>query len=677
MHTIPLLLMMLLVNFSVVSAQTTRMKYRVNFDVDKAELDLADKQVLDKIITDYHTSPYGELQLTAHTDADADDAYNLQLSRKRAEAVTAYFTAHGLKANRISVKWFGERKPSTSNADTEGKAVNRRVDITLNQYNIHNSGELIKAASPEYKQTYTIDPTKDNTITGTNGTSVAIPKNALQTKSGKPVTATKVQIVLEEFLTPKDAAFNQLSTVSDGRMLESGGMFSIKAFAENEEVVLKKGKQLQVEMPTINMQKGMELFEAVPTANGVTEWKPLSVPFVPKETKPAPVIFTKLDTAYLRSLIVSQPAFDVEHMELIYDVPELPKAPKELKPLPEFVAPTYQSTFEWYERWFVPGFILDKKLRKEYARQEELYAGQRAKYNKRLARYEVAYRQYVQDSTQFEQSTLSAMQNWLRAQQPIYAAYVRYLETKQWNSAIGELIYKSDNNQLTAKNPQDLFVRYFERVGKTNIERDKFIQAVYRIDFLLTQSMTHIVKDYAKAGMLIPAESNPSFYSSFSFKNTFFEQQLADNPKLIKELNDARQDIAQQRKQAGLADKDIPLISTSYTTTLTAFGSFNCDRFRNIPPAQMATITIPYEGEAKVSFFVAGTNSYMYAAKTESGYTSTLPKGLPIKIVFVVYHPTDGPQLCIQQTALSGNTTMPLETKSISLAELQKELASL
>jgi hypothetical protein len=668
---------MLLVNFSVVSAQTNQLFYRVNFMVDESALDPADKLVLDQLYADYKKGNYGEIQLTAHTDADAGDAYNMTLSHKRAESVIGYLTSSGVQSNRVSVKWFGERKPEQSNNNSEGKAANRRVDLTLKQYRFSNTGDLIKAAAPAYKQTYTINPAKENTIKGEHGTSITIPKGSLVTKDGKPVTTEKVEIVLEEYLTPKDAAFNMLSTVSDGRMLESGGMFSIKAYAQNEELNLKPGKQMQVEMPTINMQKGMELFTAIQTPDGITEWKPTAVAFNPKQLKPDPVISTTMDTKYLRSLIVNQEEFDLDKMEYAYEVPGLPVAPKPLRPKPEFVEPTKKSEFTWYERILIPWFILDKKIEAEYDRRLKAYHYAMSRYNRQLACYETAYDKYVTDSVEFERSTLDAMQTWLRSTRESYNAYVQHLETKQWNSALGQLIYMSENDQLSSQNPEALFMGYAQGNKTTSYERARYIQAVYRIDFLLTQSMTHIVQDYANSGVLMPMEERATFYTGFDFKNTTLEQQLASNPQLQKMLREAQLDIQRQRRKAGLTDNPVPQ-STSYTTTLTSFGSFNCDRFRNIPQAQMATITIPYEGEAKIAFYVAGTNSFMYANKTPEGnYTTTLPKGLPVTVVFVAFDAGNGPLLSMQQKTFSSDILMPIEPKSVSVDELNRELASL
>jgi chemotaxis protein MotB len=56
---------------------------------------------------------------------------NLDLSAKRAVSIANYLTSHGVKPDLISAHGFGETNPVASNDTPEGKAKNRRVDITL------------------------------------------------------------------------------------------------------------------------------------------------------------------------------------------------------------------------------------------------------------------------------------------------------------------------------------------------------------------------------------------------------------------------------------------------------------------------------------------------------------------------------------------------------------------
>jgi chemotaxis protein MotB len=70
-------------------------------------------------------TPVGQL-LKAQGVAD-----NLDLSAKRAASVVTYLTARGVNPNLISAQGFGETHPVATNDTPEGRARNRRVDITL------------------------------------------------------------------------------------------------------------------------------------------------------------------------------------------------------------------------------------------------------------------------------------------------------------------------------------------------------------------------------------------------------------------------------------------------------------------------------------------------------------------------------------------------------------------
>ena len=70
------------------------------------------------------------VSINGHTDSQADDAYNLALSRSRAEAVKAALTdRYGIAATRLETAGYGETRPVADNAKLEGRARNRRVEL--------------------------------------------------------------------------------------------------------------------------------------------------------------------------------------------------------------------------------------------------------------------------------------------------------------------------------------------------------------------------------------------------------------------------------------------------------------------------------------------------------------------------------------------------------------------
>ncbi len=70
------------------------------------------------------------LAIEGHTDSDGDEAYNLDLSRRRAAAVKAFIVStYGVDASRLETEGYGEGKPVADNGTPEGKQQNRRVEL--------------------------------------------------------------------------------------------------------------------------------------------------------------------------------------------------------------------------------------------------------------------------------------------------------------------------------------------------------------------------------------------------------------------------------------------------------------------------------------------------------------------------------------------------------------------
>lgn len=105
---------------------------RVRFATDKWQLDADARQQLDLIIR--YTSvdrAVTELFVDGHTDDVGRRLYNLDLSRKRAEAVASYLIANGIARERIVTRYHGERYPAVPGTAKASRSENRRVTIRL------------------------------------------------------------------------------------------------------------------------------------------------------------------------------------------------------------------------------------------------------------------------------------------------------------------------------------------------------------------------------------------------------------------------------------------------------------------------------------------------------------------------------------------------------------------
>ena len=71
------------------------------------------------------------IDIYGHSDATGGEAYNQDLSKRRAESVAAYLKGRGVQSARIGTQGFGESQPIASNATEQGRATNRRVEIKV------------------------------------------------------------------------------------------------------------------------------------------------------------------------------------------------------------------------------------------------------------------------------------------------------------------------------------------------------------------------------------------------------------------------------------------------------------------------------------------------------------------------------------------------------------------
>ncbi|AJX12330.1 OmpA family protein [Burkholderia ubonensis] len=101
------------------------------FATDRSTLAPTARESLDRLLNLRADRTYWMVTVTGFTDLVGSDDYNLALSKRRAESVAAYLKAHGLKADSMTVTGRGKADPVATNATPEGRASNRRVEITL------------------------------------------------------------------------------------------------------------------------------------------------------------------------------------------------------------------------------------------------------------------------------------------------------------------------------------------------------------------------------------------------------------------------------------------------------------------------------------------------------------------------------------------------------------------
>jgi len=118
-----------LIQSAIVTSAGTLIFKDVQFDSGRWTLKSSSFPILDQIADTLKQAPDLKVEIQGHTDSQGNRAYNLDLSEKRAESVRTYMINAGVPATRLTAKGFGPDQPLTTNATSEGRADNRRVEF--------------------------------------------------------------------------------------------------------------------------------------------------------------------------------------------------------------------------------------------------------------------------------------------------------------------------------------------------------------------------------------------------------------------------------------------------------------------------------------------------------------------------------------------------------------------
>lgn len=103
----------------------------VLFDTDQATLKPGATEIITRLADFLSRNETTRIRIEGHTDSTGDDAYNTELSRRRAQAVADALAARSIPATRIEVVGRGEGFPVATNDTSAGRQQNRRVEIVF------------------------------------------------------------------------------------------------------------------------------------------------------------------------------------------------------------------------------------------------------------------------------------------------------------------------------------------------------------------------------------------------------------------------------------------------------------------------------------------------------------------------------------------------------------------
>lgn len=155
--------------------------------------------------------------------------------------------------------------------------MNKPVNNLLYQLNEQGNNKWAEADKQTESQIFTINPERDTIIETKNGSVFSILAKSFLNKLGE-VPKTTIDLEIKEAITPLDIMKAGLSTLSDGKLLETGGMFYVNARNREENLIIDKSKPLNVNIPVNNNKNDMMLFRGERKADGSINWvNPISM----------------------------------------------------------------------------------------------------------------------------------------------------------------------------------------------------------------------------------------------------------------------------------------------------------------------------------------------------------------------------------------------------------------
>lgn len=234
--------------------------FTVHFDTDVSDLsEQAETTISDQTKAIATPADY-RVQLIGHTDQRGSWDYNKALSERRAASVKAQLLTLGFNAGQINWKGVSYDDPVDAKDTEDAWTKNRRVDVIIEKssWNVPADYYTIETGSPStlhYER---------------SGTKIEVPADAFMKKNGEPVEGD-VLIYYREFRDFADFMASDLpmnfEMNGEDVYFNSTGMFEIRAYNDSEEVMLRPGKSIGLDIVQTQVLEGTQFWRFNETTN--------------------------------------------------------------------------------------------------------------------------------------------------------------------------------------------------------------------------------------------------------------------------------------------------------------------------------------------------------------------------------------------------------------------------
>lgn len=465
--------------FGQLEAGKKVLKTSVYFETDKHELsEVAQLELIQFIKENVKGKDY-ELLVQGHADKRGDLIYNDALSMRRANKVKKLISTNGISDDLIELSFYGERNPFGKSNSQKHLSQNRRVDVILHIYEFNTIAELQAALKENSVSEFEVNTSTKSILKAKNGSKVIIEPNSFVNKSGNRVNE-KVKVTITEAIKLEDWVANNLSTESNGQLLESGGMMKITAQTiSGDEVDLDPSKPILVSLPNSanQLDQRMQMFTSSNGANwsAITGNRPLNLSGI--EMRP----FPKSKHARLKLT-----PFEVDY------------STKPRRPMKIYEPTEPHKPREIDMRWNIHWYTLNKKKKEQkniadYHKNLDAYYKRMERFQKKDKKYKIAELDHQKDLMTYEEdlkawfdSVEVIRENWKSL--PVNAQAIREFDSlsnlysiihqKQiddWRAErkvkIGEIADKMDDLGITNASALNTYVFTMNTLGWINCDR--------------------------------------------------------------------------------------------------------------------------------------------------------------------------------------------------------------
>ncbi len=138
-----------------------------------------------------------------------------------------------------------------------------------NQDTLKTKSKLILKPFKKQPQTIIFNASKDTSITCNEGTILNIKANSFVFSDSKTTVKSKVVLNVTEYYKLSDMLLANLTTTSNEKQLETGGMLYIDAYVGEQRIQLNENADIEISFPKQNHKEGMQLFSGINTNNKI------------------------------------------------------------------------------------------------------------------------------------------------------------------------------------------------------------------------------------------------------------------------------------------------------------------------------------------------------------------------------------------------------------------------